>query len=114
MLCVTHWAYLAHGARDLYCGNGFESPGQEAVFLAYGEFEESIHVPEGREVRWRDFAGWIAHMRQAFRDIDAHQVFEEIRGVITAADVVCAAEMGNAGSDATGDRDNSQADRGAA
>ena len=85
VLYVTHSAYLAHGARDLYYGNGFEPAGQEAVFLAYGEFVESIHVPAGREVRWRDFAGWIARLRQNFRDIDAHQAFEEIRGVITAA-----------------------------
>ncbi len=85
VLYVTHSAYLAHGARDLYYGNGFEPAGQEAVFVAYGEFVESIHVPAGREVRWRDFAGWIARMRQNFRDIDAHQAFEEIRGVITAA-----------------------------
>jgi hypothetical protein len=85
VLYVTHSAYLAQSARDLYYANGFEHPGQEAVFLSYREFVESIHVPPGREAQWRDFAGWFARMRQAFRDIDAHQAFEEIRGVIAAA-----------------------------
>ncbi|APR05571.1 ankyrin repeat domain-containing protein [Thauera chlorobenzoica] len=85
VLYVTHSAYLAQSARDLYYAHGFEHPGQDAVFLSYREFVESIHVPGGREARWRDFAAWFARMRQAFRDLDAHQVFEEIRGVITAA-----------------------------
>lgn len=85
VLYVTLSAYLAQGARDLYYAHGFEHAGQDAVFLSYREFVESIHVPPGREAQWRDFAGWFARMRQTFRDIDAHQAFEEIRGVITAA-----------------------------
>lgn len=85
VLYVTHSAYLAQSARDLYYANGFEHAGQEAVFLSYREFVESIHVPPGREAHWRDFAGWFGRMRQAFRDIDAHQAFEEIRGVIAAS-----------------------------
>ena len=84
VLYVTHSAYLAKNARDLYYANGFEHAGQDAVFLSYREFVESIRVPAGREAGWREFAGWFARMRQAFRDIDAHQAFEEIRGVISA------------------------------
>jgi len=84
VLYVTHSAFLAQNARDLYYANGFEHPGQEAVFLSYREFVESIHVPAGREATWRDFAGWFARMRQAFKHIDGHQAFEEIRGVIAA------------------------------
>ena len=85
VLYVTHSAYLAQSARDLYYANGFEHAGQEAVFLSYRDFVESIHVPPGREAQWRDFAGWFGRMRQAFKDIDAHQAFEEIRGVIAAS-----------------------------
>ena len=81
---VTHSAYLAQNARDLYYANGFEHAGQDAVFLSYREFVESIRVPAGREAGWREFAAWFMRMRQAFRDIDAHQAFEEIRGVISA------------------------------
>lgn len=60
------------------------APGQDASFLSFREFVESIRVPAGREASWRDFAAWFARMRQSFRDIDAHQAFEEIRGVIAA------------------------------
>ncbi len=84
VLYVTRSAYLAQNARDLYYANNFEAAGQEAVFLSYREFLESIRVPAGREASWRDFAGWFARMRQAFKDIDGHQAFEEIRGVIAA------------------------------
>ncbi len=84
VLYVTHSAYLAASARDLYYANGFEHAGQEAVFLSYREFVESLRVPVGREATWRDFAGWFARMRQGFKDIDGHQAFEEIRGVIAA------------------------------
>ena len=85
VLYVTHSAYLAASARDLYYANGFEHAGQDAVFLSYREFVETLRVPAGREATWRDFAGWFARMRQGFKDIDGHQAFEEIRGVIAAA-----------------------------
>lgn len=85
VLYVTHSAFLAQSARDLYYANGFEHPAQDAVFLSYREFVESIKVPAGREAGWRDFAAWFARMRQSFKGLDAHQVFEEIRGVIAAS-----------------------------
>jgi hypothetical protein len=86
VLYVTQSAYLAQNARDLYYASGFEREDQEATFLSYREFVESIRVPAGREAGWREFAGWFARMRHAhaFKDVDAHQAFEEIRGVIAA------------------------------
>jgi hypothetical protein len=45
---------------------------------------ESIRIPPGREVTWRDFDVWFARMRQALQAIGAHRVFEEIPGVIAA------------------------------
>ena len=84
VLYVTHSAYLAQAARDLYYAHGFEREGQEATFLSYREFLESIRMPSGREASWRDFSAWFSRVRQQFKGIDAHQAFEEIRGVVTA------------------------------
>ncbi len=86
VLYVTQSAYLAQNARDLYYARGFERESQEATFLSHREFVESIRVPAGREAGWREFSGWFARMRQghAFKEIDGHQAFEEIRGVIAA------------------------------
>lgn len=84
VLYVTHSAYLAQSARSLFYANGFEHPGQEATFLSYREFIESIRVPAGREATWRDFSAWFTLIKSTFKDIDGHQAFEEIRGVIAA------------------------------
>ncbi|MBI2959871.1 MAG: AAA family ATPase [Betaproteobacteria bacterium] len=84
VLYVTHSGYLAQSARELYYAAGFEREGQEAEFLSYREFVETLHVPPGREASWRDFSGWFARQQQAFRGVDSHQAFEEIRGVIAA------------------------------
>lgn len=84
ILYITHSAYLAQSARDLYYGHGFQHTGQDANFLCYREFIETLQVPVGREAGWRDFAGWFARHQQSFKGIDAHEAFEEIRGVITA------------------------------
>jgi hypothetical protein len=84
VLYVTQSAYLARHARDLYYAAGFEGDDQDVAFLSYRELMESIRVPAGREAAWRDFSGWFARVRQAHKGIDAHQAFEEIRGVIAA------------------------------
>jgi hypothetical protein len=84
VLYVTHSAFLAQSARELYYANGFEHAGQEALFLSYREFVETIAVPSGREATWRDFAAWFVRIRATSKDIDAHQAFEEIRGVLAA------------------------------
>lgn len=84
VLYVTHSAYLAQSARDLYYSHGFEREGQDATFLSYREFLETLRVPAGQEASWRHFAGWFERMRQQFKGLDAHQAFEEIRGVIAA------------------------------
>ncbi len=84
VLYVTHSAYLAQSARDLYYSHGFDKEGQDATFFSFREFLESIRVPKGREAQWRDFAAWFGRMRQQFKGIEAHQAFEEIRGVVAA------------------------------
>ena len=83
VLYVTQSVWLARHARDLYFSHGFEHPQQDATFLSYREFVESLQVPPGREVSWRDYMEWFAQ-QTPFRGIDAHQSFEEIRGVIGA------------------------------
>ncbi len=85
VLYVTLSAYLAQGARDLYYSNNYEKDNQDVTFFSYRELLESIRIPQGREATFREFAGWFNRMRQQFREIEAHQAFEEIRGVITAS-----------------------------
>ena len=87
VLYVTQSAYLAQSARALYDAHGYENPAQEAEFLSYREFLETLRVPAGREVGFNAFGGWFERHRAAARalgDLDAHALFEEFRGVIGA------------------------------
>lgn len=88
VLYVTLSSFLAQSARTLYDAHGFENPAQEAEFLSYRELVETLRVPTGREVTFAAFSGWFDRHRQSARqalgDLDAHALFEEFRGVITA------------------------------
>jgi hypothetical protein len=93
VLYVTHSAYLAQSARGLYCAHGYENDAQEAEFLSYREFLETLAVPAGREVDFARFRAWFERHRQTHRFADAHPLFEEFRGVIgSRAEGVLSAE----------------------
>lgn len=81
---VTESAWLAQAARGLYVAHSWDPGEQEADFLSYRQFLESIEVPPGRAVTFRDFVGFFERHRQKVRFTDAHRCFEEFRGVITA------------------------------
>jgi hypothetical protein len=87
VLYITHSAYLAQSAQSLYEAHGYENVDQDAEFLSYREFLETLRVPQGREVSFDAFRGWFERHRAAARalgDVDAHALFEEFRGVIGA------------------------------
>ncbi len=89
VLYITLSAYLAQSARALYSAYGFENLAQEVEFLSFREFIETLRVPAGRELTFAAFAGWFDRHRQSARNIDAaldaHTLFEEFRGVISAS-----------------------------
>ncbi len=86
ILYVTLSPYLAENARNLYYANGYDNERQNVDFLSYGEFLESIHVPEGRAITYRAFAarfGRNDHQAPALRD--THKLYEEFHGVLTGS-----------------------------
>ncbi len=82
VLYVTQSPWLAQSARGIYESHGYENPAQEAQFLSYREFLETLRVPPGREVTFAAFRAWFERHRQNYRFTDAHPCFEEFRGVI--------------------------------
>lgn len=84
VLYVTQSPYLAQSARDTYFAHGFENPEQEPFFLSYREFLETLRVPEGREVTFSTFRPWFERHCQLARFTDAHQLYEEFRGVLSS------------------------------
>lgn len=83
VLYVSLSPYLVQNARNLYFAHGYRNDAQEVEFLAFHDFLESIHVPEGREVTARDFHAWFQRQRSGTRLRDDHKLYEEFRGVIT-------------------------------
>ena len=87
VLYATQSAYLAQSARALYHAHGYENPAQEAEFLSYREFLETLRVPQGKEVSFTAFCAWFDRQHAATKalgGLDAHALFEEFRGVIGA------------------------------
>jgi hypothetical protein len=87
VLYITQSSYLAQSAQAMYFAHGYEQEGQEAEFLSYREFVETLQVPAGRELSFAAFCGWFAQHRSAARQstgLDAHALFEEFRGVISS------------------------------
>jgi hypothetical protein len=85
VLYVTQSAYLAESAASLYYAHGYEPEGQSVDFLSYRALLESIEVPAGRPVSQKDFHAFFRRHEQALRFTTAHQLFEELRGVLSAA-----------------------------
>ncbi len=85
-LYVTLSAYLAQNARELYYANGYDNERQQLDFLSLREFLETFRVPRGREIDYTSFRGWFERHRQQAGFCDAHQLFEEFRGVLTGQD----------------------------
>lgn len=85
VLYVTLSRYLADNSRNIYYGHHYENDAQEISFLSFREFLEIMRVPEGREVTYRAFAGWLMRFPRQQRVSDAHRLYEEFRGVITGS-----------------------------
>ena len=83
ILYVTRSPYLVHNSRDLYYAASYANEDQQIDFLSFQEYLESIHVPAGREMHFKEFSSWFARRRVVSGLKDAHQLFEEFKGVIT-------------------------------
>jgi len=85
VLYVTQSSFLSESAASLYFAHGYENDAQSVDFLSYRKLLESIEVPAGRGVTLKDFRSFFERHRAAYRFTTPHQIFEELRGVITAS-----------------------------
>jgi len=83
ILYVTRSPYLVHNSRGLYYAAAYSNEDQQIDFLSFQEFLESIQVPAGREMHFKEFSTWFTRHRAISGLKDAHQLFEEFKGVIT-------------------------------
>ena len=84
VLYVTQSAYLAESAASLYFAHGYENEDQDVAFLSYRALLESVEIPAGQPVTLRDFRALFKRHEATLRFTTAHQLFEELRGVLSA------------------------------
>lgn len=82
ILYVTRSPYLVHNSRNLYFAQGYDNEDQNIDFLSFQEYLESIQVPQGRELSYREFALWHSRHRVTKALRDPHQLFEEFKSTL--------------------------------
>jgi len=87
VLYVTHSPFLAENSRNLYYAFNYDNPQQETSFLSFREFLETLHVPDGKPMSYRDFERWVARYRVSSRLRDSHKLYEEFNGVLTGSQI---------------------------
>jgi len=87
VLYVTHSPFLAENSRNLFYAFSYDNPRQETSFLSFREFLETLHVPEGKPMTYRDFEQWFARHRVSARIRDPHKLYEEFNGVLTGSQI---------------------------
>ena len=87
VLYVTHSPFLAENSRNLYYAFNYDNPRQETSFLSFREFLETLHVPEGKPMTYREFERWIARYRVSSHLRDTHKLYEEFNGVLTGSQI---------------------------
>ena len=85
VLYVTLSRYLADNSRNIYYFHHYKNDDQEISFLSFREFIETMRVPEGKEISYKAFSGWLLRIPKQQRVSDAHRLYEEFRGVITGS-----------------------------
>lgn len=85
ILYVTLSRYLADNSRNIYYSHHYKNDDQEISFLSFREFIETMRVPEGREISYKIFSGWLLRFPKQQRVSDAHRLYEEFRGVMTGS-----------------------------
>ncbi|RKZ71379.1 MAG: hypothetical protein DRQ57_18770, partial [Gammaproteobacteria bacterium] len=83
ILYVSRSPYLVHNSRNLYYAFDYQNDAQTIDFLSFDDYLASIHVPQTKEMPFREFENWFIRHRSGAKLKDAHQLFEEFKGVIT-------------------------------
>lgn len=77
--------YLVENAQRIYYSEGYHNDHQEVDFISFEEYLQSIRMPLGREVTFRDFDGFYARYRQTFKFSEPYKLYEEFKGVLTGS-----------------------------
>jgi superfamily I DNA/RNA helicase len=85
VLYITLSSYLVENSRNLYYSFNYDNESQEVDFLSFHEYINTINVPKGREITFKNFDQWIWKYKQTYKIKDTYKLFEEFKGVITGS-----------------------------
>ncbi len=77
--------YLVENSQNIYYSNNYENEKQEVDFLSFREYIESIQLPKGREITFKDFERWYNRYKQSVKIKESYKLFEEFKGVLTGS-----------------------------
>ncbi|MEZ4886732.1 MAG: hypothetical protein R3E32_18535 [Chitinophagales bacterium] len=77
--------YLVENSQNIYYSNNYENEKQEVDFLSFREYLESIQLPKGKEIVFKDFERWYNRYKQAVKIKESYKLFEEFKGVLTGS-----------------------------
>jgi len=77
--------YLVENAQTLYHANGYENGEQEVDFLSFKEYIESIKIPRGGEIQFKQFDAWFTKYMYSSKIKEPYRIYEEIKGVLTVS-----------------------------
>ncbi|MFK7908568.1 MAG: UvrD-helicase domain-containing protein [Chitinophagales bacterium] len=77
--------YLVENSQNVYYSNNYENEKQEVDFLSFREYIESIQLPKGQEITFKDFERWYNRYKQSVKIKESYKLFEEFKGVLTGS-----------------------------
>jgi hypothetical protein len=84
ILYVSLSPYLVEATRSLFHNGNLFTEEHEVDFLSLAELIQTIEIPEGKEIQFRDFESW-ARCQNGVKTRDCRKLFEEFRGVLLGA-----------------------------
>lgn len=85
VLYISLSPYLVENAQRIYYSFEYDNSGQEVDFMSFQEYLQSIKIPKGREVVFKDFEAWYSRYQQTFKFKEPYKLFEEFKGVLTGS-----------------------------
>lgn len=77
--------FLVENAQNIYSANDYDNPNQEIDFLSFKEFIDSVQIPKGTEIQFRQFEKWFVKYMQNSKVDEPFRLFEEFKGVLTGS-----------------------------
>lgn len=85
VLYISLSSFLVENAQKIYFSYDYNNDKQDVDFLSFHEYIQSIQIPKGREIVFKDFEVWYSRHQQTYKFKEPYKLFEEFKGVLTGS-----------------------------